>query len=302
MAPAPSANPKLERPAPEPPLTFTARQKWAVVIGIGQFQNSEWTISYAAKDAKDFKDYLVNNASFAENQIKLLLDRNATKVHIFEALDWLGKQAKDEDLALIYLRTRGALADRSAQTREFLALNYTAPRAASAFGDNGFGLVKGKDFLATYDSDPDSLEKTGIEMVDFADNVRQIVDARATIIVIDSDFSGTVWRGIVHFGSSFINRLPQGRLFSVVASCNDKELSWQSDKLKNSVFTRALIDALIDRGQTAPFLEAAFSTRERVQHEVQEVKANRSQLVLTGGMSSSGPIEVILPNAADSKP
>jgi hypothetical protein len=72
-----------------PSLSAPIEDKWAVVIGIGDFVDPGIPkLKYSSKDARDFYDYLVDptQGKFKPDHVRLLLDRNATKINIMDAL------------------------------------------------------------------------------------------------------------------------------------------------------------------------------------------------------------------------
>jgi hypothetical protein len=74
--------------------------KWALVIGISNFKDSSLNLKYAAKDAKDFAQFLVSDGHFAKDHVKLLVDKSATRQDIVNALGaaFLGSKVKKDDL------------------------------------------------------------------------------------------------------------------------------------------------------------------------------------------------------------
>src|SRR5438552_13006706 len=59
------------------------RDKWALVIGVTQFANPRVPeLKYATKDAADFYNYLVKEAHFAPDHVRLLLNDKATQRRI----------------------------------------------------------------------------------------------------------------------------------------------------------------------------------------------------------------------------
>ena len=72
-------------------------QKWAVVIGVADYQGRNSDLWHPDEDAKDMKSELLNEGYPKEN-IKLLLNRRAKAADIVEAIDWLiaNEQAGDE--------------------------------------------------------------------------------------------------------------------------------------------------------------------------------------------------------------
>src|SRR5262249_50885167 len=116
--------------------------KWAVVIGVGKFADSQVPqLKYSAKDAKDFYDYLVDPTlgKFQPDHVKLLLNESASKVNIMDMLgdSFLPHAANPNDLVVIYLSTHGS------------------PAGAD---------IRGVNYLLAYDTQLRKLFATGLEM------------------------------------------------------------------------------------------------------------------------------------------
>jgi len=72
-------------------------QKWAVVIGIADYQGRDSDLWHPDEDAKDMKNELLEEG-YPEANIKVLLNRGAKAQAIVEAIDWLiaNEEAGDE--------------------------------------------------------------------------------------------------------------------------------------------------------------------------------------------------------------
>src|SRR5437870_10260519 len=83
--------------------------KWALVIGISRFEDPSLRLKYAAKDAMDFYDFLINQAHFSADHVKLLIDEDATRERVLDELGdkWLPRVALPDDLVLIYVSSHG---------------------------------------------------------------------------------------------------------------------------------------------------------------------------------------------------
>lgn len=126
------------------------RDKWALVVGVGKFQDSKIPeLKYASKDARDFRDFLVKEANFAPDHVRLLLDEQATQRRVLSELGnkFLARVAKPDDLVVIYCSSHGSPAQAD---------------------------IRGDSFVVAHDSDPDDLFTTGIEM----DKILESIDAR----------------------------------------------------------------------------------------------------------------------------
>ena len=72
---------------PSPPQV----DKWAVVIGIADYQGVGNDLQYPDDDAKDMYDYLISRG-YPSSNIKLLTNRKATASNIISAIDWMNAQ------------------------------------------------------------------------------------------------------------------------------------------------------------------------------------------------------------------
>jgi hypothetical protein len=105
-----------ETPAEESALDVTnrpVRDKWALIVGISNFQDSKLNLKYPAKDAKDFNDYLLKEGHFAADHVKLLTNEQATRANILSELGdkWLPRVANPDDLVVIYISSHGSASD-----------------------------------------------------------------------------------------------------------------------------------------------------------------------------------------------
>ncbi|MCB0534064.1 MAG: caspase family protein [Lewinellaceae bacterium] len=80
----------------------------AVVVGISDYQQIP-DLQYADKDAKTFADWLRSPAggSLPEDNIKLLLNENATKGKVVMSLYWLTEESQEGDQAIIFFSGHG---------------------------------------------------------------------------------------------------------------------------------------------------------------------------------------------------
>jgi len=67
--------------------------KWAVVIGISDYQGTQNDLLYPDDDARDMYNYLLTKG-YPQSHIRLLLDRKATANAIISAIDWMNTQER----------------------------------------------------------------------------------------------------------------------------------------------------------------------------------------------------------------
>ncbi|MEO5685484.1 MAG: caspase family protein [Chitinophagaceae bacterium] len=103
---------------------------YAVVVGISTYESSGMPqLAYAHKDALFFADYLKSKSGgeVPDDNIRLLINENATYAAIYEALDWLLTTCKKDDLVYFYFSGHGDMETNTIYKLGFL-LSYNTPR------------------------------------------------------------------------------------------------------------------------------------------------------------------------------
>lgn len=85
-----------EEPEPDPSVN-----KWAVVIGIADYQGRQNDLWHPDEDAEEMREALITNYGFPEGNIKILLNRKAKAQAIVDAIDWLAAQ-EDEGSTVVF--------------------------------------------------------------------------------------------------------------------------------------------------------------------------------------------------------
>lgn len=196
--------------------------KWALVIGISKFANSQYNLKYAAKDAQDFYNYLVTDGRLKKDHVLLLLNENATRRNIMAAFGnkFLPAVTRDGDLVAIYVSTHGTPSNKDAGN---------------------------KNYLVAYDTECDALYETGVDMDQLYQRVKDGVKTDRALIVMDTCYSGAGVpgsRGINDYGNFNANEIAQGFGRLVMSSSSPNERSWESKITNNGVFTKYLLSGL----------------------------------------------------------
>lgn len=220
------------------------QDKWALVIGISNFKDSNLNLRYAAKDGKDFANFLTSDGHFARDHVKLLTDKEATRENIVNALgdQFLGK-AKKDDLIVIYV---------------------------SSHGGTDLKGTSGLNFLVPYDASPTNLLTNGIPMEWFSQIIQDQIRSGRVLLFLDVCHSGAATgnKGMSRERNFDATKLEPGRGQIIVCSSLANQLSWESKNYDNSVFTRRLIDALRSQGDKTTLSEAFDIMRAKVEDEV----------------------------------
>jgi uncharacterized caspase-like protein len=242
-----------DRPPGLPTTKLAVADKWALVIGISKFKDPSIQLKYAAKDALDFYDFLINQAHFANDHVKLLVDEDATRENILNQLGdkWLPHVAMPEDLVVIYISSHGS------------------PSSAD---------VGGLNYLVAHNTDKNNLFVSGIPMQDLTRLIKERVHAQRIVVILDACHSGAVRadnKGLFRQGNFDADEFAKNSGQLVICSSQPNQSSWESLKHPNGVFTYQLIAALKQKNASTPLGEAFKTMAERVS---QEVLSDRGEL------------------------
>lgn len=222
------------------------RDKWALIVGISKFQNPSLNLKYPSKDAQDFHQFLLKEANFQPDHVKLLTDEQATRANILSALGdkWLPHLATPDDLVLIYISSHGSASDMD---------------------------VGGVNYLLAHDTDPENLYVSGLPMQDLTRIIKARVHSDRVVIVLDACHSGAAnpeSKGLTRHANVNVDEVVAGTGQLVISSSLPNQVSWESKQRQNSVFTAFLMEALKKNGKDTTLGEAFRFMKDRVQEEV----------------------------------
>lgn len=144
-------------------------QRWAVVVGVSQYEHSHKGIPnlrYADADARAFYEFLKSpkGGGFPDDHILFLENEKATLAELKHALfDFLG-QAIREDLVVVYFAGHGAPDPLNAQNL----------------------------FLLTHDTDPDQMRSTAFPMWDLQTALARFIPSERVVVLVDACHSAGV--------------------------------------------------------------------------------------------------------------
>lgn len=237
------------------------QDKWALVIGISQFEKSGINLKYAAKDAKDFYDYLVKEGGFRRDHVSLLLNKDATRKNIMSAFgdSFLPSVCEKGDMVVIFISTHGTPANK----------------------DTG---ASKRNYIVAYDTEPSKLYSTGVDMDQMYDRLKECGVVERTLLVMDTCYSGAgiPGKGLGEEANFDANSIAQGSGTLVMTSSSNDEKSYESTNCENGVFTKHLLKALRKAGRTTDVQKAFEDVKEGVRWEVKST-LNKSQIPQLGG-------------------
>lgn len=221
------------------------KDKWALVIGISEFQDASINLKFAAKDARDFAQFLVRECKFAPDHVRLLINKNATRENILAEIGdkWLPRVANPDDLVLIFVSSHGS------------------PSKVD---------LNGVNYLVAHNTDKNSLYATGVPMQDMMRMIKDRVHSDRVVLMMDACHSGaaTPTKGLFRISNFSADELAQGSGQLVVCSSEPTQSSWESKRYNNGVFTYHLMNALRQNGGMAKLGDAFKYLQDNVQNEV----------------------------------
>lgn len=241
-SPAVSAVNQALAVAPNRPIA----DKWALVVGISKFEDPLiHPLTYAAKDAVDFYNYLIKDAGFKPDHVHLLLDEQADARRIKHEIgdDFLIRAVGPDDLVVIYFSTHGSSPEMDSQ---------------------------GDSYLISYDSEFKSLWGS-IEMNKLSAEIKKHLQTNRMLLILDACHSGATdssSKGLTRGTNFNAEQIVQGCGKQVVCSSRPEEQSWLSKRYSNSVFTKQLLEALRSQGKYTKLSSAFDNMASQVESEV----------------------------------
>jgi len=210
---------------------------WAVLIGISDYAEVR-DLQYASDDALAMARWFLD-AGVPADHLRVLLDRDgpqdgldglearrATLVNVREALGWLRRVARPNDLVVIHFSGHGV-------------------QGADDDGDEKDGL---DEFFVLWDTRSGAEEDTALRDDEFGAALDRI-DCEHVVVFFDGCYSGGLSRSLEGPGPTtsgqsdlFTDFSVEGRIvFSASAESQD---AFESDELRHGIFTYYILDGL----------------------------------------------------------
>lgn len=232
-------------------MGIDVRHAYALVIGIGEYDNGHWSIPVASRDARAIHQVLVDPQRCkypAGKNVQVVLDGEATVEKLREQLAWLSEKAKHD------------------------------PEATVLVYYSGHGWTQGGEyFLVTHETEPYDIAGTAFRASEFTAALRDI-QPRRLLVMLDTchaEHMAEAKDGIARAGrflppnfedrpldaeqaaplfeirSKSVSPSPheeKSRGRAVLTSCAGEQKSWFYPERELSIFTEHVIEALEGRG------------------------------------------------------
>jgi Caspase domain len=274
--------PKVAEAAPAAPPPVT-RERWAVVIGAGQYESTEIPqLRYSVPDAEAIAEILIASAGFKKEHVLVLTDKTP-KPPTLRNIKWalgtfLARSAGKEDTVLIFFAGHGA--------------PEVDPR-----GIEGDGLAK---YLVPTDADPDDLFSTALPMDDLQ-TIFSRIESERVVVFLDTCYSGAA--GGRTFASKkrrgsdvddlFLERLTRSKGRVIITASRPTEVSLELPELGHGVFTYYLAQGL--KGAADLNRDGIVSLQELYEYLEQQVSRKARAVGGNQHPVMKGEVEGVLP-------
>jgi len=238
--------------------------RWAVVIGVGDYENkSVPKLRFSDSDADAMYRLLTTRAGYERENVLLLTDKAPEKPTLHNirlALgDFLPRKTTRDDMVLIYYA------------------GYGAPDVDAASKDPD-GLAK---YLIPRNVQPESLRKTAFAM-DEVPGMLARIPAERVVFLLDTSYSGASGGRTFappnaparNLSDRFLDRLTQGRGRLVITASGPNEVALEPADLGHGLFTYYLLeglsgkadrngDGLVTVSELYPYLEDQVERKSR---------------------------------------
>lgn len=265
------------------------RNRYALVVGVGRFRFGIQTLEYAERDALTFYQFLTDSGrgQFRPENVTFLSNEHATRANIAAAMDRVRNLAEEDDLVTVYMSSHGSPPDKKGAVNIVTHDTETKPREriwhtsiTEEMLQQFVGGIRAKRVVMILDTcysngayravpgflppggkslGADDNEGYGISQ----DYSRRVLTGSKDLVLEQAPAREPVAKSIIGESAE-----PYGKV--LIGASGSGEQSWESEKLRNSIFTYYFIDGLNRYGGS---VQQAFNyAKPRVVNRVKEEK------------------------------
>jgi hypothetical protein len=201
-------------------------KRYIVIVGVSEFKDKAIVVQkreYVENDTKAFADFFKSpkGGNVPEENIKLLLNKDATKLNIDKAVDWGLSKAKNDDLLIFYF-TGSGLRDSS---------------------------IRGNINFLVYDSDFNQVNETSYSLFNLVELFKKYDNLKNILFILDIN-PNPLLIYIAYSKSELMNIIsdkkykPADTNFILFSSSEPVETPIDDSTLKRSIFNHYLIEGL----------------------------------------------------------
>ncbi|BEV72989.1 hypothetical protein THUN1379_24710 [Paludibacterium sp. THUN1379] len=251
-------------------------QKYGLVIGVQRFANSKVPqLTYPAKDAQDFANYLVatRGGHFTRANVQLMLNEQATLRNIDTALTQLERKVHPGDTVVVFISSHGAPPNDQGNMNVITYDTVITPREQifyTSLSDTRIqsfiSAMKGVQLLFILDTCYSGAAFSKLPGF-MASGAKDLFVEEEQTATASPSLSNLQYLGKQH---TTVDANASKDLTLLLTASSAAEKSWESNQLQNGVFTHYLIEGLQQTGE----VNAAFQyARPKVEKQVEQEKS-----------------------------
>ncbi len=208
--------------------TFTAYDNsWALIVGLNKYSSDKIpSLNYAQQDAESIAQ-LLEEMDFPKENIKVLLDEQATLSNVKQEISAMGMKTGKNDRLLVYWAGHGE--------------TESLPRG----GEMGY--------LLTYDGDPNAMYSTCLSM-DEVKRLSERVAAKHVLFLVDACYGGlsaVASRALPKETELYLEQVTSAEAIQIITAGTKDQQVVESSNWGHSAFAKAILDGfktkLVDR-------------------------------------------------------
>ena len=193
---------------------------WAVIIGIDKYKYSD-QLNYAVKDAEAVKEMLISKFDYPEENIRYLIDEEATLSGIKIALEDIATVAEDNDRILVFYSGHG----ETLKGNDGAETGYIIP-------------IEGRQ---------DKPYSTGLAMDDIL-RTCQMSKSKHMLFLMDACYSGLMtqqYKGLAESTEEgYLSKVANEQARQIITAGGSNEMVLERDEWQHSAFTKNLLAGL----------------------------------------------------------
>ncbi len=193
---------------------------YILAIGISNYKNQDLKLDVAHKDAQAVSDVLhAQKDLFRHVNKKVLLNEEATKDNILDALDWLDQKATQRDVAIVFI------------------------------AGHGMNDSRGSYYFLSHETNPKKLRRSAVKWLDFQDVITNLPGK--VLLLADTCHSGNItgskqrsYLGVADITSAIKSITAAGTGQVIMTAATGNSYSYEDESWGHGAFSKALIEGI----------------------------------------------------------
>lgn len=197
---------------------------YLLAVGVSKYKDKSYSLSYPAKDAKDFAEAMKvqKGKLYKDVVMKVHTDESATRDNIMDDLEWIQRQATQQDMVIVFFAGHG--------------INDT---------------ITGNYYFLPQDANMEAVKRTMIPGSEIHSTLARLTGTR--LLFLDTchagNITGTASRGVPDMRQFLQDLKDGGQGLVVMTSSRPGQKSQEHPSWKNGAFTKALVEGVKGKAQ-----------------------------------------------------